>query len=675
MKRLFVFISFLCLSIFLAFSINAKKELLYYTDYPSVTVKGLSKTTEVANREKLVNQLQQLGQETNSLIARRVAAPNDQGVQRFTYDPYGIGSLPVGLNRATQEEANSSSLVNSYLIASGSLTARQLEKKMNESGYETKSYEGNRNLFDNILYVSINETTFVSLLIFVLTFIGTSLVVRIKRLRYAGIELVSGKSILKIVIKPVYDDFLMIMGSIILTTSLGFGLLSYLHVFSWKLLGLLTVTLLTYGTILLFLSIILTLIEILSLKRSSLMRVIKGSLPTKSLMATMLVSQFLSIMMLILVMIFGLKFYSDYQDLAKSEQKWEQYPNYYNATFGLGGIVAKSKEDNIQYFTPFQGLAKDAITNHDAILIKKNYQQPKTMEEQMAVMQDKSKVESLYVNLNYLNHEDIKISSEFQTKVSNFQEGEFALILPKKLASQKQVIIEKYKAEIQNYASKTDDIRSDRLYSVKEPLVEFVEDNQERFLFNKSNLDGLQFAIDPVMVVINDKSISRSMPSCLFWGISAINDVYYKNYDETIALLKKHQVYQEVSYLENIKFQYANNTNELKIKLTSILIGAILAIVTSVILFSAMNLLYFEQFRREIFIKKISGLSFFEIHKKYLSFELAMLGLGTGIPVILGANSLIAIGALAVMILVLTILLFIQNRNEQQTAMTVMKGK
>ncbi|MEJ6348164.1 DUF1430 domain-containing protein [Holzapfeliella sp. He02] len=107
----------------------------------------------------------------------------------------------------------------------------------------------------------------------------------------------------------------------------------------------------------------------------------------------------------------------------------------------------------------------------------------------------------------------------------------------------------------------------------------------------------------------------------------------------------------------------------------SILAGAILAIVTSVILFSAMNLLYFEQFRREIFIKKISGLSFFEIHKKYLSFELVTLGLGAGIPVILGANSLIAMVALAVMILVLAILLFIQNKKEQQTAMTVMKGK
>ncbi|MEJ6348163.1 hypothetical protein R4Y45_02840 [Holzapfeliella sp. He02] len=561
MKRLFVFVSFLCLSIFLAFSINASKEVLYYADYPSVIVKGLSKTKEVANREKLVNQLQQLGQESNSLIARRVVAPNDQGVQRFTYDPYGTGSLPVGLNRATQEEANSSSLANSYLIVSGSLTARQLEQKMNESGYETKSYEGNRNLFDNILYVSINETTFISLLIFVLTFIGTSLVVRIKRLRYAGIELVSGKSILKIVIKPVHDDFLTIMGSIILTTSLGFGLLSYLHVFSWKLLGLLTVTLLTYGTILLFLSIILTLIEILSLKRSSLMRVIKGSLPTKSLMATMLVSQFLSIMMLILVMIFGLKFYSDYQDLAKSEQKWEQYPNYYNATFGLGG----GEEDIIKYYTPFQELATDAITNHDAILIKKNYQQPKTMEQQMAVMEDKSRIESLYVNLNYLNHEDIEIGSEFQNKVSNFQEGDFALVLPKKLTSQKQAIVEKYKAEIQDYASETSDIKSNKLYSVKEPLVEFVEDNQERFLFNKSNLDGLQFAIDPVMVVINDKSISRSMPSYFFWGIGAINDVYYKNYDETIALLKKYQVYQEVSYLENIKFQYLNNTMNLEL--------------------------------------------------------------------------------------------------------------
>ena len=50
----------------------------------------------------------------------------------------------------------------------------------------------------------------------------------------------------------------------------------------------------------------------------------------------------------------------------------------------------------------------------------------------------------------------------------------------------------------------------------------------------------------------------------------------------------------------------------------------VLGIATSILLFNTMNRLYFEEFRRAIFIKRIAGLRFLEIHHTYLFAQLGV---------------------------------------------------
>ena len=71
--------------------------------------------------------LSHLAVEPNSLIARRIVEPNEVGETRFTYATYGQGELPEGLTISSKESAETSDLLGSYPIVSGSLDGVSLQ--------------------------------------------------------------------------------------------------------------------------------------------------------------------------------------------------------------------------------------------------------------------------------------------------------------------------------------------------------------------------------------------------------------------------------------------------------------------------------------------------------------------------------------------------------------------
>ena len=56
-------------------------------------------------------------------------------------------------------------------------------------------------------------------------------------------------------------------------------------------------------------------------------------------------------------------------------------------------------------------------------------------------------------------------------------------------------------------------------------------------------------------------------------------------------------------------------SHNIQVEILTIIAGGFLGIVTSILLFNTMTILYFEEFRKTILIKKISGLNFFELHQ------------------------------------------------------------
>jgi len=107
----------------------------------------------------------------------------------------------------------------------------------------------------------------------------------------------------------------------------------------------------------------------------------------------------------------------------------------------------------------------------------------------------------------------------------------------------------------------------------------------------------------------------------------------------------------------------------------SLLIGTILTLSTAILLFDSMNLLYFEQFRREIMIKRLSGMTIYELHGKYLLAQGGVLLLGLILSSVLTGDSLISALVVALFTLNALLILVRQDKKEEAGSMAVLKGK
>lgn len=102
--------------------------------------------------------------------------------------------------------------------------------------------------------------------------------------------------------------------------------------------------------------------------------------------------------------------------------------------------------------------------------------------------------------------------------------------------------------------------------------------------------------------------------------------------------------------------------------------GAILGIMTSVLMFNTMNRLYFEEFRRDIFIKRIAGLRFLEIHRNYLLSQLCVFFLGFLASIFLVRDISIALLVLLLFIALSVLQLHFQMKKENQMSTLILKG-
>lgn len=99
------------------------------------------------------------------------------------------------------------------------------------------------------------------------------------------------------------------------------------------------------------------------------------------------------------------------------------------------------------------------------------------------------------------------------------------------------------------------------------------------------------------------------------FGLSMLeNDSLSKGYESGLELLKKAGIYEQSIYLKEGRSVYLTRYNEVQTETATLILGAIVGIASSLLLFYSVNLLYFEQFRREILIKRIPGLRFFLKH-------------------------------------------------------------
>ena len=673
MKKLFICLSTIFLSCFFIWIIILRAPQYLYTSYDSVTLLRVKKGAQEPTREEFERELEKFASSEQSLIARRIVEPSKDGRTNFTYATYGQGGLPKEFQEASQESRERSDPLNSYLLLSGSLTKEKLAAKLDDLGYKAIA---DRKTPPYLLafWIALNPLLLISLAIFGLAFFAMVIITRIKEMRAAGIQLFSGQPLLSIIGSALYDDVKWIClaggGSLIMggAVLLGQGL------FYPVLLATFSIGVGLYLLFLFGISLVLSLLYLMSLSYKALVPVLKGRLPLKRLMTLTLLCQLVAVFTVGYAVKTGLTSYQRLQELQLSKQAWEDRADYYQISFGLGDR-GKNAENQSKWYA----FAKEAIEEEQALYVKDNllhFANPQGKNEQGESLDTYSpNANTLYVSPSYLEKEKVVVDAETKQKLAHLQKGEFILLLPEHLRSREAELKKIFEERLSYYGKSGEEASAPLDYEMK-AHVSYLSMGEKRFVYNNGeNPVSTQYLTDPILVVFTPTSTGDSFISLSSWSINAGKNIFVKGYEDGIKLLKNAGIYDQVSYLKEGRSVYLARYYEVQTETLTLILGAIIGIASSLLLFYSVNLLYFEQFRREILIKRISGLRFFETHAQYMISQFASFVFGASLFIWRSRDLMIGLVTLSIFLVIAILTLYRQAQKESRVSMTIMKGK
>ena len=663
MKRVFLFISNLLLTFFLIATLSFWKDSL-----PQILFPGAAVLSGQADYSTVKEELNSLAKEHNSLIARTIWEVDSDGKSQTYYEVFGDGKLPDWMPPASQESIHKSDLLNNYNIISGSLTSQELATHLKELGLEkANAFENDRVSFVLALFTQPNQLT--SMLIFLLTFLALIVIGQIQSLSQSGIRLISGEQLSHLFFRSLARDGLnillfglpaLLIASVLLI-SLGYP---------YEVQTFLGILFILYNSLLFLLSLLIALLFTISLKKVHLLSIIKGKLPIKSILRILYFGQILAILLVIVG--FG-RMSTYYHILEKNEAgqaTWEQRSNVVTLQTGRSSQMKNLDELQTNADKWFDFI-QHAIDNENAFLIKHNLVEQALKQATSNHNETENNpygVEGkniLYVTPNYFKKEGIKLTSETFQKINTLKDRQILAILPEELQKNEKDIKSTLQQELTN-----------RLYSSKsnqtvEVSIAYTNQKNDVFLYNTAHIAYDQWLSNPIFLVLSPKALGKA--SSIFW-FTNLEYLYFTDLHQTQELLKHYQLDHMVSRLSPARETYLQLNQKIKIEIFSNLASAMFAILTSILLFTSLNLLYFEAFRKTIFLKKIAGYYFFELHSRYITSQIIALFLGSGLAFIISKNIWITLILFFSFSSLAVLLLKICDKKESKTYVSIIKG-
>lgn len=670
MKKLFILISNLLASLFFVwvFTIWTDTYVSYY--YPNVVVRDSSPETTF---QHVATRLEKLAEETDSFIAIQHQDPNSEGTPVFSYTTFGNGKLPDGLQEKNLEDAQSSSVETNYFVFDGNLDIHLLREELSQLGL-TNMHLTIPSKLSTLMAIFSNGFQLISLLIFTLTFGALTLISQIRQLRSSGIRLISGEKRWSIFLRPVGEDLKGI--------AVGFSLAGVLAILMQKILSLPTQSLMTigegllsYNLILLSISLFFAQLFAVGIKKIHLMQIIKGQVPVRGIISLILIGQLLAIIIVTLGIGSSLKYSQAWQQHRIGQEAWSQERQLITLSISREGTSPGFDEQAQRKLRTWYQLMDLAVSEQKAFL-SRHQLIDRTLQNGMA--SSKNFITStewhdynpngnvLIVTPQYLERQNIPVDTTIEQKMNHLDVGEFVLLLPEHLRSEEE-----------HYKSVFEDDLTSRMSSQDErqqmtATVGYLESGQDRFVYNTTPISYQQFLKDPIIIVITPQSTGPQ--SVLFWVDAVQNYVLFNQLSDAQELILRQGIENWVSEMQTGYHNYITLLDNIQRERWVMLAGAVLGIATSILLFNTMNRLYFEEFRRAIFIKRIAGLRFLEIHRTYLFAQLGVFLLGFIASVFLMVEIVVAF-LVSLLFTGLSLLqLHVQMQKENKMSMLVLKG-
>ena len=670
MKKLFILISNLLASLFFVwvFTIWTDTYVSYY--YPNVVVIDSSPETTF---QHVATRLEKLAEETDSFIAIQHQDLNSEGTTVFSYTTFGDGKLPDGLQEKNLEDAQSSSVETNYFVFDGNLDIHLLREELSQLGL-TNMHLIIPSKLSTLMAIFSNGFQLISLLIFILTFGALTLISQISQLRSSGIRLISGEKRWSIFLRPVGEDLKGI--------AVGFSLAGVLAILMQKILSLPTQSLMTigegllsYNLILLSISLFFAQLFAVGIKKIHLMQIIKGQVPVRGIISLILIGQLLAIIIVTLGIGSSLKYSQAWQQHRIGQEAWSQERQLITLSISREGTSHGFDEQAQRKFRTWYQLMDLAVSEQKAFL-SRHQLIDRTLQNGMASSKNLTTSTEwhdyspngnvLIVTPQYLERQNIPVDTTIEQKMNHLDVGEFVLLLPEHLRSEEE-----------HYKSVFEDDLTSRMSSQDErqqmtATVGYLESGQDRFVYNTTPISYQQFLKDPIIIVITPQSTGPQ--SVLFWVDAVQNYVLFNQLSDAQELIQRQGIENWVSEMQTGYHNYITLLDNIQRERWVMLAGAVLGIATSILLFNTMNRLYFEEFRRAIFIKRIAGLRFLEIHRTYLFAQLGVFLLGFVASIFLMVEIVVAF-LVSLLFTGLSLLqLHVQMQKENKMSMLVLKG-
>ena len=670
MKKLFILISNLLASLFFVwvFTIWTDTYVSYY--YPNVVVRDSSPETTF---QHVATRLEKLAEETDSFIAIQHQDPNSEGTPVFSYTTFGNGKLPDGLQEKNLEDAQSSSVETNYFVFDGNLDIHLLREELSQLGL-TNMHLTIPSKLSTLMAIFSNGFQLISLLIFILTFGALTLISQISQLRSSGIRLISGEKRWSIFLRPVGEDLKGI--------AVGFSLAGVLAILMQKILSLPTQSLMTigegllsYNLILLSISLFFAQLFAVGIKKIHLMQIIKGQVPVRGIISLILIGQLLAIIIVTLGIGSSLKYSQAWQQHRIGQEAWSQERQLITLSISREGTSPGFDEQAQRKLRTWYQLMDLAVSEQKAFL-SRHQLIDRTLQNGMASSKNLTTSTEWYdyspngnvliVTPQYLERQNIPVDTTIEQKMNHLDVGEFVLLLPEHLRSEE----EHYKSVFEDDLTSRMSSRDERQQMTA--TVGYLESGQDRFVYNTTPISYQQFLKDPIIIVITPQSTGPQ--SILFWVDAVQNYVLFNQLSDAQELIQRQGIENWVSEMQTGYHNYITLLDNIQRERWVMLAGAVLGIATSILLFNTMNRLYFEEFRRAIFIKRIAGLRFLEIHRTYLFAQLGVFLLGFIASVFLMVEIVVAF-LVSLLFTGLSLLqLHVQMQKENKMSMLVLKG-
>ena len=670
MKKLFILISNLLASLFFVWVFTIWTDTYVSHYYPNVVVRDSSPETTF---QHVATRLEKLAEETDSFIAIQHQDPNSEGTPVFSYTTFGNGKLPDGLQEKNLEDAQSSSVETNYFVFDGNLDIHLLREELSQLGL-TNMHLIIPSKLSTLMAIFSNGFQLISLLIFILTFGALTLISQISQLRSSGIRLISGEKRWSIFLRPVGEDLKGI--------AVGFSLAGVLAILMQKILSLPTQSLMTigegllsYNLILLSISLFFAQLFAVGIKKIHLMQIIKGQVPVRGIISLILIGQLLAIIIVTLGIGSSLKYSQAWQQHRIGQEAWSQERQLITLSISREGTSPGFDEQAQRKLRTWYQLMDLAVSEQKAFL-SRHQLIDRTLQNGMA--SSKNFITStewhdynpngnvLIVTPQYLERQNIPVDTTIEQKMNHLDVGEFVLLLPEHLRSEE----EHYKSVFEDDLTSRMSSRDERQQMTA--TVGYLESGQDRFVYNTTPISYQQFLKDPIIIVITPQSTGPQ--SIVFWVDAVQNYVLFNQLSDAQELIQKQGIENWVSEMQTGYHNYITLLDNIQRERWVMLAGAVLGIATSILLFNTMNRLYFEEFRRAIFIKRIAGLRFLEIHRTYLFAQLGVFLLGFIASVFLMVEIVVAFLVLLLFTGLSLLQLHVQMQKENKMSMLVLKG-